>query len=392
MNFSFYFLGTPEGRYSQYPDDYTALTLVGLQERMAGARLVIYREMDLVHYAYTERLGNNSIIGFCLIFNKARIQKPRQLIRLFRFIIEKRLVESGEVIKYTDDGELRFKVRSMSECIKEYDRLKGFLNSEFENNASKYDIEPLTTTYNGVRSTGELDRNASDGQIVALTNQHNKVIVNDDNGIEHGYIPQVIASLREQNQKANEEIARLQEANANLERKKKQYSFVILLAFIILGCGIGLLFLNDNLKNTQEELTEANQTIFNKNHKISELNEQIENLNESIRKEINYREQIENDFSTFKSSLNDMQPLIVKNTSFDFGTGWLSFDYYGLRDETITIEVKAFGDYSYSNSSEIAIEKGYHSNSIYLNSGLNSSKWYSFELLFGNKIIGGDRH
>lgn len=392
MNFSFYFLGTPEGRYSQYPDDYTALTLVGLQERMAGARLVIYREMDLVHYAYTERLGNNSIIGFCLIFNKARIQKPRQLIRLFRFIIEKRLVESGEVIKYTDDGELRFKVRSMSECIKEYDRLKGFLNSEFENNASKYDIEPITTTYNGVRSTGELDRNASDGQIVALTNQHNKVIVDDDNGIEHGYIPQVIASLREQNQKANEEIARLQEANANLERKKKQYSFVILLAFIILGCGIGLLFLNDNLKNTQEELTEANQTIFNKNHKISELNEQIENLNERIRKEINYREQIENDFSTFKSSLNDMQPLIVKNTSFDFGTGWLSFDYYGLRDETITIEVKAFGDYSYSNSSEITIEKGYHSNSIYLNSGLNSSKWYSFELLFGNKIIGGDRH
>lgn len=162
MNFSFYILGTPEGRYSQYPDDYTASTLAGLQEGMAGARLVIYREMDLVHYAYTERLGNNSIIGFCLIFNKARIQKPRQLIRLFRFIIEKRLVESGEVIKYTDDGELRFKVRSMNECIKEYDRLKGFLNSEFENNASKYDIEPLTTTYNGVRSTGDEEGSITD--------------------------------------------------------------------------------------------------------------------------------------------------------------------------------------------------------------------------------------
>ena len=304
MNFSFYLLGTPEGRYSQYPDDYTASTLAGLQEGMAGARLVIYREMDLVHYAYTERLGNNSIIGFCLIFNKARIQKPRQLIRLFRFIIEKRLVESGEVIKYTDDGELRFKVRSMNECIKEYDRLKGFLNSEFENNASKYDIEPLTTTYNGVRSTGELDRNASDGQIVALTNQHNKVIINDDNGIEHGYIPQVIASLREQNQKANENIARLQEANANLERKKKQYSFVILLALIILGCGVGLFFLNDNLNSTRGELEQANQTISNKNSEISELNSTIESKNRELKQE-------KERYSNLESEIASVAPFVI---------------------------------------------------------------------------------
>lgn len=304
MNFSFYILGTPEGRYSQYPDDYTASTLAGLQEGMAGARLVIYREMDLVHYAYTERLGNNGIIGFCLIFNKARIQKPRQLIRLFRFIIEKRLVESGEVIKYTDDGELKFRVKTMSECVKEYDRLKGFLNSEFENNASKYDIEPLTTTYNGVRSTGELDRNASDGQIVALTNQHNKVIVDDDNGIEHGYIPQVITSLREQNQKANEEIARLQEANTNLERKKKQYSFVILLALIILGCGVGLFFLNDNLNSTRGELEQANQTISNKNSEISELNSTIESKNREIKQE-------KERYSNLESEIASVAPFVI---------------------------------------------------------------------------------
>lgn len=275
MNFSFYFLGTPERRYSQYPDDYTASTLAGLQEGMTGARLVIYREMDLVHYAYTERLGNDSMIGFCLIFNKARIQKPRQLIKLFRFIIEKRFVESGSIIRYSEDGELRFKIKAMNECAKEYDRLKGFLDSEFENNASKYDIAPLTATYSGIKSTVELDINASDGQIIAMTNQHNKVIVNDDDGIEHGYIPQIISSLREQNQKGNEEITRLQKENASLEKRKKQYSFVILLALIILGCGVGLFFLNDNLNSTRDELIQANETINNKNSEISNLNSTI---------------------------------------------------------------------------------------------------------------------
>lgn len=355
MNFSFYILGTPEGRYSQYPDDYTTSTLAGLQDGMAGARLVIYREMDLVHYAYTERLGNNSIIGFCLIFNKARIQKPRQIIRLFRFIIEKRLVESGEVIKYTDDGEVKFRVKTMNECIKEYDRLKGFLNSEFENNASKYDIEPLTTTYNGVRSTGELDRNASDGQIVALTNQHNKVVVNDDSGIEHGYIPQVIASLREQNQKANEEIARLQEANANLERKKKQYSFVILLALIILGCGVGLFFLNDNLNSTRGELEQANQTISNKNSEISELNSTIESKNREIKQE-------KERYSNLESEIASVAPFVI--TRVEIGS-----TYKGGGMETV------FGSTLYRSRARFLTPKVYY-RGFTSGSYTIKTKWY----------------
>lgn len=289
MNFSFYFLGTPRGRYSQYPDDYTASTLADLQRGMAGARLVIYREMDLMHYAYIERLGHNNIIGFCLIFNKVRIQKPRQLIKLFRFIVEKRLVESGEVIKYTDNGELNFRIRSMNECIKEYDNLKSFLNYEFENNASNYDIEPLTTIFNGVLSTGELDKNASDDQIVSMTNKHNKVIVNDDNGIEHGYIPQVIASLRKQNQEAIEKIVRLQENIAKLERTKKQYRYVILLTLIIIGCFVGLyLFYNEvNDKETHilhlvNNVSELNTIINDKDSTIVGLRDTITDLQHNI--------------------------------------------------------------------------------------------------------------
>lgn len=282
MNFNFYILGTPEGRYSQYPDDYTASTLVGLQEGIVGARLVIYREMDLVHYAYTERLGDSGIIGFCLIFNKVIIQKPRQLIRLFRFIIEKRLVESCEIVKYTEDGELRFRVKSLSECIKEYDQLKDFINSDFENNASKYNITPLTTIYNGVRSIGELDCNASDSQISAMTIQHNKVVVNDDGDIEHGYIPKVISSLRKQNQKAIEEISRLQKENLNLEKKKKQHKIVIFLFILVIICSIGLLIFYSEMTNKtqlirklENDMVVKVDSLLSQDREICKLNNQI---------------------------------------------------------------------------------------------------------------------
>lgn len=194
--------------------------------------------------------------------------------------------------------------------------------------------------------------------------------------------------------KRNEE---LKEQNNKILRQKKQFQLVVFLALAILGCGIGLFFLNDNLNMTKSELADANNTISirndtleSKNNQISSLCRDVHNLNVSLREEIERREEVENDYESFKNSLKNMQPFIVKSTSFNFSSGWLSFDYYGLRDTTVTVQVKAFGNYAYSNSSSIDIEKGYHSNSIYLSSGLNSSDWYSFEMLVGNKIIGGD--
>ena len=196
--------------------------------------------------------------------------------------------------------------------------------------------------------------------------------------------------------KRNEE---LKEQNNKILRQKKQFQLVVFLALAIWGCGIGLFFLNDNLNMTKSELADANNTISirndtieSKNNQISSLCRDVNNLNVSLREEIERREEVENDYESFKNSLKNMQPFIVKSTSFNFSSGWLSFDYYGLRDTTVTVQVKAFGNYAYSNSSSIDIEKGYHSNSIYISSGLNSSDWYSFELLVGNKIIGGDRH
>lgn len=392
MNFSFYFLGTPEGLYSQYPDDYTASILAGLQKGMTGARLIIYREMDLVHYVYTERLESNSTIGFCLIFNKARIQKPRQLIKLFRFIIEKRLVEAGEVIKYSEDGELKFRVKTMNECVKEYDRLKGFLNSEFENNASKFDIVPLATIYNGIKSTGELDRNASDSQIIAMTNQHNKVIVNDDSGIDHGYIPQVISSLREQNQKANEEIARLQKENASLEKKKEQYSFIILLAFIILMCGVGLFFLNGSLNDTKSELSSARSEISQLNSKISSLGEELDNTKASLNITREERDEAQKKMNDLKDMVCSSMPIIITdiqiantNSSGDIETDYgntiyssstmylkLKISYTGIKTgENIDLNVKLYTPSGMSTGSNSPYGCSY-STSMYVYSGENT--------------------
>lgn len=282
MNFNFYISGTPEGRYSQYPDDYTVPTLSSLQAGTDGARLVIYRDMDLVHYVYSERLGEKDFIGFCLIFNKARITRPRGLIKLLRFIVEKHMIESGNIIRYTDGGELKFCIKALNECRDEYDRLHEYINAEFENNPSQYGIEPLTAIYNGVKSVAETDRNASDAQIISLTDAHNKVIVNEYDGVEHEYIPQVISTLREQNRKAAIEIRKLQEETTVLRRKKKQYRYVVLLSLVVTACLSGLFLFYNEITDKSQAIAELGETVLDRDRAIARKDSAIAGLEASM--------------------------------------------------------------------------------------------------------------
>lgn len=242
MNFSFYILGTIQGRYSQYPDDYTANVFCELQNGFSGSRLVIFREMDLIHYVYAERLDGNNVIGFCLIFNKARLLKPTKLVNLFRLLIEKRLVESGSIFGYTEDGELKFKVKSLNTSVRLYDKLYSFLNYELESNIEKYGVEPLRRIYDGTRTTAEAPANATDGQIVIMTNQHNKVIVNSEEGIEHGYITRVINGLRERSIRQEKEISSLKYQNIRLRNKQRNTLWVGILSIIVAIMGVVLYF------------------------------------------------------------------------------------------------------------------------------------------------------
>ena len=113
MNFSLYIFGTPKGRYSQFPNDYTASFLRSLQESFQGdSCLTVFRDHDLVHYAYVERLTEKECIGLCLILNKSQVTCPLKLKKLFGTAVEQLLVETGRILEFADNGALRFSVSS----------------------------------------------------------------------------------------------------------------------------------------------------------------------------------------------------------------------------------------------------------------------------------------
>ena len=211
----------------------------------------------------------------------------------------------------------------------------------------------------------------------------------------------VLARSNQEKKDLLDKLTQLQIEHAKTLRQKKQVKVVLILVVVLFCCAIGLFSLNDNLNITRNALSIANDTIgmqkdslISKNTQILNLNTENHKLERSRQAEVSRRVEAENNLEGLKENIRERQPFIIKGTSFNYSTGYLSFSYYGITAGSVTVNVRAFSDYGecYTNSTNIYIDEGNNSASIFVNRKLNSGQWYSFELLMGNIILGGGRH
>ena len=402
MNISTYIFGSLGNGYSQYPNDYAQTIFQSIYaQSSAPTQIVVHREDKLIYYAYVRKLEAGQYIGLCVVLNSVMLTDFNEMFSIFENLITS-LVVNGNILQFNDKGDIISKASQLYTNQAEVSRVTDNLRNEFAKleNTSKQ-LPPVSYGIaKNEKRTFSVGDNTNDIVKASVSFNYTFIVKQKDFDTQSlSSYRGIVSRLNKEKADLSQKYQDLQKEHAKVKRQKEQFQTVIILVLVILGCGISLFFLNDNLNATKNELADANDTIriksdsiASKNNLISGLRRDVHNLKVFLKEEHELRLQVENDYESFMNFLNEMHPFIVKGSSFDFDTGWLSFDYYGLRDTTITVQVKAFGDYAYSNSSNIEIEKGYHSNSIYLNSGLNSSNWYSFELLVGNKIIGGDRH
>lgn len=320
MNFNFYILGTPSERYNQYPNDYTASLMSDWQAHLKGARLVICRKMNLIYYNYGQIIDKKRFIGFCVVFNGVHIARPKQLIALFKDIIENDLIKSGEILRYSKEGILHYNVTSFDECISEYESIKTLINAELETNESSLELQPLG--HFGQDTPATININATDFEIVALTKLSNFVIVNDEDGSNGGYIDKLISDLRTQNIAATEKINLLQSEISKINRVKKQYFWIAILSIIVLISLVVLYFLNYNLSNVianqratiskDEKIISTLQDSINTNKKdleykiqhIDHLNLSISQYKDSIRTYVDEISNLNSELSKSRASLN----------------------------------------------------------------------------------------
>lgn len=397
MNSSVYIFGDLGSGYTQYPDDYARDICRNFYEKTtAASQIVIHRNGVLMYYGYVRKLDDNrQYIGFCILTNGIMFPQVGSLFSVFENAVAD-MATRGEILGFNERGDIVAQVADLSEKEEAVARTTFALRGEISR--LEADIRPLPPVSYAVSFHDSKTFCAGDDEeeIAQAASRYGYTCILKDGECDTA----ALSGYRNVIRKLHSDIEELSARNGELKSRynalyarREQYRKVIALCLIITLCGAGLFFLKDRLDSTQENLSDANRTIQSKEKSISGMNSRIIRLKDSLQYEKMVRIAAENDFSSFKSMLNDMQPFIVKSTDFSFDTGWLSFDYYGLRNETVTLYAKAFnGDFSYSNSASMEVKKGNNTFSIYLNNNLNGATWYSFELLIGNKIIGGDRH
>lgn len=404
VNSSIYIFGSFDNGYTQYPDNYAkGIYQNFFAQAKSKSQIVIHRDKELMYYGYVRKLDKSSqYIGFCVLLNGMMFSNISNLFAIFENAIAE-LVSRGDIIAFNEYGDIISITSSLANQQQEISDIIAIIRNGIDGMESyTKSLPPVNYSISNTE------------QKVFAYSDHNDTIVNASCRYAYTYIAKdkgcdtaslsgykgVIRKLHKEKDELSSEYSNLKNQYDKLNKQKKQYRNVIILCLLVVLCGTGLFFLNDTLNNTQQTLEQSQnenvqkgKTIQKLNADITILNGNISNLESSLSYEQSKREEAETELNTLKNIYTEHQPLFIKSTSFNFNTGYLSFEYYGYYEKTITLGVRAYdGNNSYSNSTTFNVEEGHHFASIYLSSYLSSSRWYSFELLIGNKIIGGDRH
>lgn len=434
MNCNVYIFGELSSGYTQYPEDSSSHVLKKIYPFCkAPTQIAIRRDASMMYYCYIRKLNDNKYFGLSIAVNGFYISRVDELFSLFENTIEK-IAQQGSFIHFAKDGSLTTSTTILKNEEEEIDTLSENLRRGFEALGSSTNTLPqvdYTVAKDSVKEFNALDDKRD---IIRASYTYGYTLIYKDkdfNTVRVNSYRSVLSQLNDENNKLKKNIEELQEQNTKILRKKKQFKKVIFLIMAVLGCGIGLLLLNNNLMTTKSKLDEANTTIRilddsikSKDNHISKLNNDVHNLNVSLNNERNKREQTESEFSSFKNSLSSAIPILITDieianvyndntietsygsTIYSSRTMYLKprITYTGIRTgESITLYAKLYGPsgtlqtgnsspsgYTFSNSMTISSGDGnIHELIGWGNS--NKGHWspgsYRYEIWYGNVCL-----
>jgi len=272
MNFSFYIFGTPSG-YNQYPADSNSTVFQEfLQNKTTESQLTIKRSGQLIFYVYVRRLQEKSsnILGFSLVLNGVYCRNPRKLFELFdRAYINIQL--KGEFLKF-DKGKSNYIISKFAEKSLEIERIKNFFKNNLEYDFID-DFTNLSSSFKFGNGNKTISIKENDVDILATIAEYEVVhISNNEKSLsELERAQRMLTNLWA-------EKDALQQKFNKLLAKKKQYSVVIALCFILIGCGAGLFVVNINLQSKDSRIINLNEQIKQKNIDIKNLDSLVARL------------------------------------------------------------------------------------------------------------------
>lgn len=298
MNSTIYIFGDFGYGCNQYPNDYTAEIFSQFHKRsQANTQLTIHRDDNMMYYGYIRKLHNREqYIGICIVLNGSMFRGVKTLFNRFENYITD-IVVRGQIIEFSNDGNLISKVTKLYECQNEIERITKFIQNDIETlTTQKLPPTNLSIGKNESKSFVIDDKAES---ILEATYNYGYTYIYKDTGYNTDSLTSYSGKLHTLNK---EKIAALQTIDkqkqeiSDLKKKQKNYKLVIwLIVFICIG---GIIFistinsrnetilrLNNNIETqkqtieTQENTIEVlRDTIYSRNIKIQSLKTDKQNL------------------------------------------------------------------------------------------------------------------
>jgi len=428
MNSSVYIFGNLSSGYTQYPDEEFSSQIFQnfYTKAKATTQIAIRRDGNLMYYAYIRKLEQGKYLGICTLLNGTAITSFDGIFSLFENVISN-IVTKGYLIKYNDNGTLVANTDHLYMNREELDFVAESLKGGFDNlQSTAIKLPPINYAISS-ESIEEfvVDDDPKDILKSSYTNGYTYIYKSKgfNTNLMNSY-QGVLSRISNENASLKKENSTLKDENRKIRQQKKQYLYVILLCIAVIGCGIGLFFLNDSLNTTQGKLEAANDTIKMNNTEISNLSSQINNLRLSLTDEKEKREIAEEKLDDLKNSISSTIPMLITDIEianvYSDGTIETSYGssiyssssmylkprltYTGIRTgESITLYAKLYGisgtlqtgnssPSGYTFSSSVTVSEG-SDNTCELSGwgGANKGFWsrgsYRYEIWYGNVCL-----
>lgn len=392
-----YLFGRLNGGYTQYPDDGTSGVLGSLYPlARATAQVIIRRDGNFMYYCYIRKLQDDRYVGMCVLLNGTYIWECKKLFSLFETRIDE-MCEKGIFIRYDEEGNICSVVSHFHEESEEATFVAERIRQAFSP-LLKWENPLPPVDFSVERDSKMLFSEAeSNADIVKASCKFGYTCIykqTDYDTIRMNSYKSVLQGITAENNELKKQNKELQKANEAIKRQKKQFKNVVVLLLLVIGCGVGIYFLYDNLNATQGELSQANKEKNERDSVIVGLRDSISQLT-TRNEELNgmYEEAV-SEHEDYVNTVTSFQPFLLKKTSFDFSSGDLTIPYYGLKEGDCDIIVRVIFPDNSTKSYErtVSVSKGNNNASVYISSYFDRDKWHTFEILYNDKVIGGGRH
>lgn len=310
MNFSIYIFGSETNNsskpYSQYPLDYAEDIFKKYESYLKNdSLLVIHRNDVAVYHIYYKRV-QNGYIGICVLLNSLWVFDAKRLIKVFEKVFSE-ILESGILLFIDRQGNVVSQTSKMSDSNKVHieeicDKIRYYIE-KLENYSAQLPVQDVSVSKGTVH---KLSDNASNTLWKNAFNTYRNIVSSyGSNESSTNLLLRKLSEFAKERDDYERKSIELQKECLRIERQKKQIKNIVILVFVLIGCGIGILSLTNNLSTTQRQLDIANDEIKIKEEILFVANETIEKKDEKIKKQNNKIKEQRDKINQLRDSVDD---------------------------------------------------------------------------------------